>query len=63
MATRTAMVAGDASRQENVMKKIMLALAVAAGLGTVGISIAASFAPASALCHNQRTSRFYNGVC
>jgi hypothetical protein len=45
------------------MKKIMLALFVAAGLGTVGISIAAALAPASALCHNQRTSRFYNGVC
>ncbi|MCW5744783.1 MAG: hypothetical protein KIT36_01105 [Alphaproteobacteria bacterium] len=45
------------------MKKVFLALVVAAGLGTVGISIATAFSPASAACHNQRTSRFYNGVC
>jgi hypothetical protein len=45
------------------MRKILLALFVAAGLGAVGVSVAAAFAPADAACHNQRTSRFYNGTC
>jgi hypothetical protein len=45
------------------MKKLMIALFVAAGIGTVGVSLAGSFAPADAACHNQRTSRFYNGTC
>lgn len=45
------------------MKKFMIALLVAAGIGTIGVSLAASFAPADAACHNQRTSRYYNGTC
>jgi hypothetical protein len=58
---------GDTRRceptQESVMKKFMLALFVAAGLGTAGVSIATSFSPAEAACHNQSTSRYYNGRC
>lgn len=45
------------------MKKFVLALLVAAGLGTVGVSVAASFSDANAACHDQRSSRFYNGRC
>ncbi len=41
------------------MKKIFLALFVLAGLGAVGATISA----ASAACHNQKTSRYYNGSC
>jgi hypothetical protein len=58
---------GDGRRciapREIVMKKFMIALFVAAGIGSLGMSLAASFSPADAACHNQRTSRFYNGTC
>lgn len=45
------------------MKKIAMALLVAAGLGAVGVGVAASYADAFAACHDQRSSRYYNGRC
>lgn len=45
------------------MRKFMFALLLAAGVGSVGVAVAASFSPAEAACHNYRTSRFHTGVC